>query len=308
MKHSLKAIALCCCPLTVCTSLPASAAEERTPMTFRITAEQSYLRESELKQDACVIHAGLYIDNYSGITEMAMQLKSDEPLRIENGDFTRDDSRQEFVGVDPVTKEKIYKDKPCFFTDYGVGEYTQHSEVTGEENAVLWCSAGWMGGKPGELYRPESSFLSFDIVLPAGTKPGIYCCCLSTASGVDSDGFNYRDLYVYNGSADVTDSIVLKNFTITVEPDALRGDVNCDGEISVDDAQSTLLYYTVMLSKKNPDDSALAEIFGTPFIHTAQEAADVSTNGEISLDDAQSILAYYTAKLAGKTPDWNQYI
>ncbi|MBQ8920724.1 MAG: hypothetical protein IJ060_01005 [Oscillospiraceae bacterium] len=300
----MRSAACCLAAAAAAASLPASAAESE-PMTFRIDAERHYVLQSELAEGDLVIPGGLYIDNYSGITEMALQLKSDAPLHIENGDFTRDDSRTEYAGTDPVTKEKLYRPKPCFFTDYAEGRYTQHSDETGEENAVLWCSSGWMSGKPGELYRPESSFLSFDIRIPADTPAGVYTCFLSTEQHVIAQTLIQRDFYVYNGSETVTDSVALKALTLTVEPAPLYGDVNCDGVISVEDAQITLGCYTAQIAQKSLTDEALTELFETPYIHTAAEAADVSRSNGITVEDAQGILQYYTALIAHKTPQWS---
>ncbi len=307
MKKILKAAAVVCCLMTAAVSLPASAAEEAAPMTFRITAERQYLWENELEQADAVLNADLRIEYYSGITEMTFQLISDAPLHIENGDFTRDDTRQEYVGTDPDTKEKIYRDKPCFFQDYAEGRYTQHSEETGEENAVLWCSAGWMSGKPGEIYKPESSFVCFDLRIPCGTKAGVYRCSLSKAVHEVAEGLYQRDFYVYNGADDVTDSVAVEDCTVIIEPNPLYGDVNCDGEISVEDAQSALGYYTAHLAGKTLTDAKLADMLGTPYIHSALEAADPSRNGDITVEDAQGILQYYTALLAQKTPKWSDF-
>lgn len=287
-------------------AMPASAAGS-APMTFRIDAGQHYVLQSDLKEGDLLIPGELYIENYSGITEMALQLKSDAPLHIENGDFTRDDSRMEFYGTDPETLEKLYRPKPCYFKDYSEGRYTQHSEETGEENAVLWCSSGFLSGKPGELYRPESSFLSFDIRVPADTPAGVYFCYLSTEVNSITDTLVQRDFYVFNGSADVTASAALKSFKLTVEPAPLYGDVNCDGNVSVEDAQIALRYYTEQLAQKVLTDDGLAVLFETPYIHTAAEAADVSHESGITVEDAQGILQYYTALLAHKTPQWSDF-
>ena len=287
-------------------AMPASAAESK-PMTFRIDAERHYVLQSDLKDGDLLIPGELYIDNYSGITEMVMQLKSDAPLHIENGDFTRDDSRMEYYGTDPETSEKLYRPKPCYFLSCSEGRYTQHSEETGEENAVLWYSSGWMGGKPGELYRPESSFLSFDIRVPADTPAGEYYCFLSTEVHPISDTLMQHDFYVYNGSTDVTNAVALKSFKLTVEPEPLPGDVNCDGTISVEDAQIALRYYAEQLAQKTLTDEGLAVLFETPYIHTAAEAADVSHASGITVEDAQGILQYYTALLAHKTPQWSDF-
>ena len=77
--------------------------------------------------------------------------------------------------------------------------------------------------------------------------------------------------------------------------DFVRGDVNSDGEVSVDDAQLTLKAYTERMAGN--DMKLTDEQF---------KAADVDGNGEISVEDAQWLLKYYTEKyVAGKDITWD---
>ena len=78
----------------------------------------------------------------------------------------------------------------------------------------------------------------------------------------------------------------------------MPGDVNGDGEISVEDAQRTLKAYTERIAGK---DNGLTD---------AQiKAADINGNGEVSVDDAQLILKYYTEKfVAGKVITWDDLL
>ncbi len=78
----------------------------------------------------------------------------------------------------------------------------------------------------------------------------------------------------------------------------MPGDVNGDGEISVEDAQRTLKAYTERTAGK---DNGLTD---------AQiKAADINGNGEVSVDDAQLILKYYTEKfVAGKNITWDDLL
>lgn len=72
----------------------------------------------------------------------------------------------------------------------------------------------------------------------------------------------------------------------------LRGDVNFDGEISVDDAQMTLQEYANILAGKP----------GT-FTELQNLAADMDEDGYITPSDAQTILQMYTTELAMKPID-----
>lgn len=83
--------------------------------------------------------------------------------------------------------------------------------------------------------------------------------------------------------------------TTSAAPVPLRGDVNGDGEVSVDDAQLTLKAYTERIAGNNMKLTA-----------EQIKSADVNSDGEISVDDAQNILKYYTKKsVAGKDITWD---
>ena len=75
---------------------PASAADDI--MSFRMAADQTTVYTDALAEDDVVIGGGVYIDNYSGISNMRLILKSDAPLTIENGDFTRDPEKTDRWG------------------------------------------------------------------------------------------------------------------------------------------------------------------------------------------------------------------
>lgn len=79
---------------------------------------------------------------------------------------------------------------------------------------------------------------------------------------------------------------------------ALPGDVNCDGEVSADDAQLTLNAYVLMMADH---ESGL-----TP---EQEQAADVNGDNAVSVEDAQMILLYYVRNsVAGKPTNWEDLI
>jgi len=282
--------------------------EADSPMTFRIAAEKSFVMESDLSTGDVLVPAALFIDHYSGITTVNLHLLADAPLHIENGDFTRDPSRQTYLGKDSQTGEPLYEDKQAFFEDYAEAKYTQHSDETGLENVVLWYSPGWTMNEPAEIDLPESSFLSFDIRIPKDTAPGVYACYLATGFREIEGGLKMEEFYLTTGTDVSADSVILQPCYITVEPDPLRGDVNCDGDITADDAQRTLQYYVGSLSETEWTDALRSELFGTEFIHSAVLAADADGGGEITSSDAQCILQYYIKRLADPDSDWNDVI
>jgi biopolymer transport protein ExbD len=86
--------------------------------------------------------------------------------------------------------------------------------------------------------------------------------------------------------------------TAPPEPEAVTGDVNDDGEISVEDAQLALKAYTKRISGK---DMELSD--------KQIKAANVNGDEELSVDDAQLILKYYTEKyVAGKNITWGDLL
>lgn len=81
---------------------------------------------------------------------------------------------------------------------------------------------------------------------------------------------------------------------IVPEGEYLRGDVNGDGKVSLEDAQSCLQAYCRILSNHphGLDDAAF-------------RAADIDKNGTLSPEDATCILRYYTVSgLSGKPLSW----
>lgn len=80
-------------------------------------------------------------------------------------------------------------------------------------------------------------------------------------------------------------------------PAPLPGDLNGDGEVSVDDAQNALRAYTNLVAHK---PSGLAAY--------RTKAADTDGDGQLTVSDAQYILQYYTMQLAGNAVTWEQLI
>ena len=78
----------------------------------------------------------------------------------------------------------------------------------------------------------------------------------------------------------------------------MLGDVNEDGEISVDDAQLTLNAYVKIMAGR---DSGLTD--------QQAKAANVNKDNEVSVDDAQMILLYYVRNtLSGTTTTWDELL
>ena len=76
------------------------------------------------------------------------------------------------------------------------------------------------------------------------------------------------------------------------------GDVNGDGKIGVDDAQTALIAYTEQFAG-NPVD----------LTDEQRKAVDVNEDGKLNVDDAQNILIYYTeTKVAGKVLTWEDLL
>lgn len=72
-------------------------------------------------------------------------------------------------------------------------------------------------------------------------------------------------------------------------PEVSKGDVDGDGDITIDDAFKVLQEYSYIAAGR-----------GASFTDEEKGAADVDGDGDVTLDDAFAILSYYSAKAAGK--------
>lgn len=83
--------------------------------------------------------------------------------------------------------------------------------------------------------------------------------------------------------------------TQPAQPEFLLGDVNDDGEVSVDDAQLTLLEYVEVMSGLKGS-----------FTEKQKLAGDINGDRDVSVDDAQNILIYYVSNtLSGEHVTWD---
>ena len=95
-----------------------------------------------------------------------------------------------------------------------------------------------------------------------------------------------------------TESTTTTSDTTPTEPEYLTGDINDDGEISVEDAQLALLEYVNAMTGL---ESSLTE--------KQKLAGDVNGDKEISVEDAQTILLYYVSNtLSGETVTWDDLL
>lgn len=301
--RSIRRVLACTAAAMLCAvSVPASTAaadDEAAPMTFRISAETTYFTEEELAKAKKVVPAALYIDNYSGICSMKTRIKSEGKITVINGDFTRDPDQTE------IDEGKVVN-KPAFFETHGTATYTRYSSDTGKlMNIALWYSPDSFPPTPGVVANPESSFLSFDINIPKATAAGVYRVYVS--KDFDEALYSY-DTFVYDANNQQLD-VPVQDCRIVVEPGALRGDVDCDGEITARDPQCALRYYAnVTVSESEPTNEDLERILTTPYIHTSMEAANVDANTKIDLIDSMAILRYYAYRMSDMEVSWDECI
>lgn len=279
------------------TAQPAAAQDL---MNFRMTAVQTAFNVDALAEADAVTQGALYIDNYSAISQMRVILKSDDPLVIENGDFTRDPSQ---TGSDG-------NPKVAFFSKYSLATYTQYNDTTGRSNLALWYGpeTGEGGGNyyaGGEVDQADSSLLQFDIRIPQGTEVGDYTCYVSTDSRTIAGTITEDDFFAFyqRQPLEVGTDLTLTPVTISVYR---RGDVDCNGEIGAADSQWALLIYanSILIGEELSDDD-VAAIAGIEHGAAARHAADIDGDGEVTATDAQGILIYYARCLVGDTPDWD---
>lgn len=276
--------------------LPASVSADSI-MTMRLSADRTAITAAELANGDAVIHGGMYIDNYTGLNSFRVILNSDSPIVIENGDFTRVEGEFDEYG-DPQL---------AFFKKYSSASYVQESLIDDSKNIAHWVGPDDNDHSDGEVYHADSSVLSLDFRIPKDTPAGDYRYFISTERKETSGGLVSPDFFAFaqRGELKAGRDILLEPVTFSVYT---RGDVNCDGKISVDDAQYALNHYVAVgVSGTMPEDDELAELLGTASITAARLAADTSENGEFSIDDVQSILMYATESLTGLTPDWDSY-
>lgn len=291
----LSAAASAICLLT----MPAAAAEDI--MTLRMAADKIAFTTDEIAKGDSVVHGNLFIDNYTGLSEFRLILKSDDPISIENGDYTRDATEKGPDGELHLS----------YFENYSRADYTQKSPVFPDlSNIILWYGPENQETTgdfllTGKLRKADEALLKFDVRIPKDTKAGDYKCYISTEVQQERDNPPEYDFFAYNEKIryQPNENIILKPLTLSVYT---RGDVNGNGEIGVDDAQVTLNYYvTTVVAGNKLTDEQIAEMLGTSSIQAAKLAADASLNNEIGADDAQLILRYYTESITGKTPSWD---
>lgn len=274
---------------------PASAAEDI--MTFRMDADNTYVSLGQLEDGDAVLKGAVYIDNYTGLSYLRLMLKSSEPIVIENGDFTRNPDKKDASG------ELVHK----LFEKHDQTEYMQHSEETGESNVVLWYAEDYYHDKTAVQTDPASSFVHFDVRVPKDTKVGDYKCYISTEVQKNIADLLEEDFFAYAGKdqLELDKTVALKALPISVFE---RGDVNCDGEVDVMDAQNALKLYTnEIVAGLTLSEEEQKNTLGTEHIRAARRAADILGDGEVDVMDAQGILRYYTDKYAGLSVEWEQY-
>ena len=285
MKQIKMIAAAAAAMLSASAALSVSAADEI--MTFRIDAKDSAVCLDNMTEDA-VLKGAVYIDNYTGLTSLRLILKSDEPVVIENGDFTRHPDKKDSQG------EALHR----LFEEHADVDYMQYSEITKESNVILWYSKGFVNDEPAKISDATSSFVNFDIRVPKGTKPGDYKLYISTDVKTNEADQKEEDFFAYGGKDQLIldQNVQLKPLDIAVY---LLGDTNLDGTVDIQDAQLTLKAYTEGIAGKKSN------------LTPAQvKAADVNANNEVGVDDAQLILKYYTEKYVAAKADttWDKLL
>lgn len=247
-------------------------------MAFRMEASRTYLSATELAEDAVTLAGALYIDNYAGIASMKITLGCDTPLSIEHDGFA----------------------EPSFFAN--CGSETRYVQIS-PNNANYNHTCLWYGSQfpyqNGVVAHEGGAFLTFDVRLPQGTPAGVYHCFTKEGYLLNEAGLKEYYCYAYSETEEI--SISPAALEIIVEPDALRGDVDCDGDVDADDATAALRFYTKGLT--TTDVTECYEMLNTPYIHTAMQAAEANGVEGITPDDAILILRYYVRSLSGAA-DW----
>ncbi len=128
------------------------------------------------------------------------------------------------------------------------------------------------------------------------------------AAVIDAQGYDSESIMADQG---FTDGAIVSRFYVIL---VLRGDGDLNGEVSVEDAQYCLNYYTDGLAQQGPAHTIRNGYYLTEFVeplaimpysHYAMDAFD--GDGVIAVEDAQKILQYYTDNtLAQKGKSWDE--
>ena len=278
----------------IAAAIPASAAD--SGMVFRMTAPRQYVSAEQLRSGDVLLNGNLRIDQYSGITAMQLHLVSDPEISIQDLDFTRDSSQTD---SDDGAKHR-------FFASHGDTVVTRVNEQGTLQNKIVWYGSGEVPQR-GVVADPNSSFLDFRVLVPQGTPVGVYQAKVSKAESSNEVGQKIYDFTVYDGSKKL--DIPCEDMRVIVEPDALRGDSDCNGEITPYDAMVALRCSTLDLAGydlNDPDfEPELEKAMHTPYIHAGMKAADADLDGEIMPSDARAILIYSNMEMLDLEPDWN---
>lgn len=283
-QKMLAAVAAGSVLLGVC-SLGASADEVTTEgaMTFRTTVSKQYVKVSELANSDMTLQGNVFVDNYTGLASFKLSLGSDEPLTICNGGYTM----------------------PSFFEGQANSSsiYAQENEDGTPTNVALYYndSQGILPWPNSTIANPGGALLSFDVIVPQGTPAGVYK--LGCQSGFKTNSIGLKEYYCFAKTAGGGDTdYAIQNAEIIVEPNALLGDVNCDGSVDAIDATKVLQYFAGGMM--GYDEDKRNEYFGTPYIHTALEAAQTQADGVIDERDAVKILRYFAYHIVGTDVEW----
>jgi len=269
--------------MTACSAagvlLTASASAAEGNMTLEITAAERYFTESALKDAEKVVSGALKLHNYQEIDGLRAVLFTDDGISLAN---EKEPATPLFGNVSPLitSKAESFNKKNSYVlyqtdVDYELGRCT-----------------------PFKVSNADGSLVDFDIQIPKGTKAGVYRIGIENDEADDFDG-------TYATNDGKRPQLDLTECRIVVEPEALRGDTNCDGKVSLEDVKGALDYHVATnLTSIQMDDALSEQTFHTPYIHTAIKAADATQDGTINDRDAMLILKYVSAGLANLPQDW----
>lgn len=255
----------------------ASAADGK--MTLELTASQRYFTENDLKNEDKVVSGSLKLHDYQECDGLRAVFLTDDAISFEN-------ERAAAVPVfeydaDPVTPKAESKDKKKTYV-------MMQSEIDLELGRLA----------PFEVKNQDGALCDYDIRIPKGTPAGVYKIAFDTEQ--DDFGGTYATNDGKHPELELTDT------SIIVEPEALRGDTNCDGKVTIEDVKGALDYHVATnLTNLKVNESMAEGFFKTPYVHTAQSAADATQDGTINDRDAMLILRYVSAGLANLPQDWD---
>lgn len=150
---------------------------------------------------------------------------------------------------------------------------------------------------------PKCAFTQTDIIVPDPGFSDIYTGASYTWT-VESVEAEEREVVSEGTDVTTVDGVMTGSTTVTLSYiDFTKGDVDGDGEVTLNDAVIATTYYVNSASQV---EWYFTEVVTAQSEIAAFSAADIDTDDEITFSDCSAILSYYVTEAGGGTPSWDE--